>query len=181
LPAAHHDKRHTGISIGGCREAEPPAYRGGTLAVASASPQQTAEMVLAAIGGAFSVNDPTLRILIDPVWLPRIAGLAGGDSMPANVVAAIRSFDVVGGTCQVPVTSQRTALVCRADRPGYVVRLSQPFQLGTDSVQMYLVAQQYRLASGPGAEHIRFERAYQLVRRGGRWRTVREARLTPPE
>ena len=165
--------------ISACREAEP-AYRGAHLQVAALSPEQTAQVVLAAIGGAFHIDDPTLRVLIDPIWLPRAEGLTGGDSMPASVLKAIRSLQLVGGTCHVPVTKTHEPLVCRADRFGYVARVSQPFQLGPDSVQMYLVVQQYAVPGGPAAEWIRLERAYHLVRRGSRWRAVREARLIAP-
>jgi hypothetical protein len=163
-----------------CRNAEPPAYRGARLQVAALLPEQTAEVVLAAIGGALPTDDPTLRVLIDPIWLPRTEGLAGGDSIPRNVVAAIRSLEVVRGTCRVPLTKKREPLICRADRAGYVARVSQPFQLAPDSLQMYLVVQQYAIPGGPAAERIRFERAYHLVRRGSRWRAVREARLIAP-
>jgi hypothetical protein len=167
--------------VGACNDTEPPAYRGGRLPVAALSPQQMAQVALAAFGGAFSIDDPTLHILIDPAWLPRAEGLAGGDAIPANVLSALRSLAMVGGTCRVPVTRMHTPLICRATRPGYVVRLSQPFQLGRDSVQMHLVAQQYGVAGGNAPERIRFERAYQLVRRGSRWRVVREARIVTPE
>jgi hypothetical protein len=151
------------------------------LPVATLPPQQVAQVALGAIGGAFSADDPTLRILIDPAWLPRTEGLAGGDSIPANVSSAIRSLPMVAGTCQLPVKRMHTPLICPANRPGYVVRLSQPFQIGRDSVQVYLVAQQYGVAGGNTPERIRFERAYQLVRRGSRWRVMREARLVTPE
>jgi len=133
-----------------------------------------------ALASAFSLDDPALWLLLDPLLLPRAAGLAGGDSMPPASRSALQRQRFLKGTCQVPVKEAR--LVCRADRPGYAVRLSAPLALGQrqDSVQVHLVAQQYGTPSGRVAERIRFERAYHVVRRGQTWRAVSEARLPRP-
>jgi hypothetical protein len=67
--------------------------------------------------------------------------------------------------------------VCPAERPGYVVRFSEIFGIGKDSVEVYLGATRYRRAPKEPAEVLTFERAYQLVKVRGEWRVTREARL----
>ncbi|HEU4994959.1 MAG TPA: hypothetical protein VFT29_09065 [Gemmatimonadaceae bacterium] len=163
----------------GCRE-EPRAYRGPGLQVAALSLNERVGVYRAALGGSFRIDDPSLSILADPLLLPRSAGLAGGDSMPAALLTALRDNGVVKGTCSIPVQKSREALVCTADRAGYAVRFSDPFALGRDSVQVNLVVEQYAIPYGPRAERLRFERAYHVAKRGGNWRAVREARLPQP-
>jgi hypothetical protein len=133
----------------------------------------------AALAGSFTLNDPSLSILVDPTLLPREAGLAGGDTMSSALLAALRG-GLVKGTCKVPVRNTRMPLICRAERAGYVARFSEPFALGRDSVQVHLVVQQFAVPNGPMAERLRFERAYHVARRGSTWRAVREARLPQP-
>jgi hypothetical protein len=161
---------------------EPEAYRGPGLAVASLPPDDIVGAYRATLGAAFNLGDPALSLLVDPVLLPRGEGLAGGDTMPLAVRSALERNRLVKGTCQVPVEKTRTPLVCRADRPGYVVRLSAPLALagGHDSVQVHLVVQQYAVPKGPVAQRLRFERAYHLARRGPTWRATSEARLPQP-
>jgi hypothetical protein len=161
---------------------EPEAYRGAGLQVATVPPDDVARAYVAAMGGAFNVDDPALSLLVDPLLLPRGVGLAGGDSMPPAVRSVLQRYRFVNGTCQVQVERLRTPLVCRAARPGYVVRLSPPFALGAgrDSLQVHLVVQQYAIPRGPAAERLRFERAYRVVRRGQGWRAISEARLPQP-
>ncbi|MFN2565621.1 MAG: hypothetical protein ABR499_11550 [Gemmatimonadaceae bacterium] len=165
-----------------CTPEPESTYRGGRLRVATLPPNDVARAYLAALGASFSLDDPALSILVDPALLPRAEGLAGGDAMPAAVRSALLRYRFVKGTCQVQVERVRTPLVCRAARPGYVVRFSAPFALGEgrDSVQVHLVAQQYAIPRGPVAERLRFERAYQLVRSGPTWRAMGEARLPQP-
>ena len=161
---------------------EPQAYRGPGLEVESLSADDVVAAYRATLAGAFNLGDPALSLLVDPMLLPRAKGLAGGDAMPSAVRSALQRQRVVKGTCQVPLERTRAPLVCRADRPGYVVRLSAPLALGSghDSVQVHLVVQQYALPKGPAAERLRFERAYHLARRGRTWRALREARLPQP-
>ena len=173
----------TCAAVGFGRAPEPaPTYRGTGLEVEPLPPKDVVGVYRAALAAAFSLGDPALSLLVDPVLLPRTAGLAGGDTMPPAVRSALQRHRVVKGTCQVQVERTRTPLVCRADRPGYVVRLSPPFALGAghDSVQVHLVVQQYAVPGGPVAQRLRFERAYHLVRGGPTWRAVREARLPQP-
>ena len=163
-------------------EREPEVYRGPRLEVARLPADDIVGAYRAALASSFTLNDPTLSLLVDPLFLPRSEGLAGGDTMPARLRSALQRHGVVKGTCTVPVQRNRTPLVCRAGFPGYVVRFSEPLALGArqDSVQVHLVVQQYAIPKGPAAERLRFERAYHVVRRGQSWRAVQEARLPQP-
>jgi hypothetical protein len=161
-------------------EKEQAAYRGTGHNVAPLSVADRAAVYRAALGGAFTLNDPTLWILADPVALPRSSGLAGGDTLPADLMATLRSSGLVKGTCQVPVKNTRIPLICRAERGGYVVRFSDPFTVSGDTVQVHMVVQQYAIPTDRPAERLRFERAYYVVHDGARWRAVREARLRQP-
>jgi hypothetical protein len=165
----------------GCAR-EPEAYRGAGLRVDTLPANDVVRVYRATLGAAFTLGDPSLSLLVDPILLPRGKGLAGGDTMPPVVRSALERHRLVKGTCEVPLEKARTPLVCRADRPGYVVRLSAPFALGAghDSVQVHLVVQQYAIPNGPLAERLRFERAYHLVRSGSTWSAMREARLPQP-
>jgi hypothetical protein len=169
-----------GIALGCPRE--PEAYRGAGLQVDTLPVKDLVGVYRATLSAAFRLDDPALSLLVDPTLLPRGAGLVGGDTMPSAVRSALSRAGLVKGTCQVPLERTRTPLICRANRPGYVVRLSAPFALGAghDSVQLHLVVQQYAIPSGPVAERLRFERAYQLVRSGPTWRAIGEARLPQP-
>jgi len=169
-----------GAALGCARE--PEAYRGRGLREAELAPNDAASIYRAALAGAFNVNDPALWLLVDPLLLPRTEGLAGGDSMPADVRAALERRGVVKGSCQLPVQRTPNPLICPAARPGYVVRFSAPLAVGAgrDSVQVYVAVQQYATPRGPRAERLRFERAYRVVRGGQTWRAVSEARLPQP-
>jgi hypothetical protein len=161
---------------------EPKVYRGPGLQVDPLPLNDMVGVYQATLAAAFNLGDPALSLRVDPTLLPRGEGLVGGDTMPPALRSALQRHRLVKGTCQVPLERTRTALVCRADRPGYVVRLSAPLALGAghDSVQVHLVVQQYAVPNGPAAERLRFERAYHLVRRGPTWRAIREARLPQP-
>jgi hypothetical protein len=166
----------------GCAAREPDAYRGAGLRVDTLAPNDVVRVYRATLGAAFTLGDPSLALLVDPILLPRSEGLLGGDMMPSAVRAALERERVVKGTCQVQPQRTATPLICRASRPGYVVRLSAPFALGTghDSVQVHLVVQQYAIPGGPVAQRLRFERAYRVVRSGPTWRAASEARLPQP-
>ena len=168
-------------AILGCTPERESFYRGGTRDVASLPAGDLASAYRAALAGSFTVSDPGLWILVDTLYLPRTEGLAGGTSIPAEQMREIQALDVVKGSCTVPIQARgRGALVCDVTHPGYAVRFSQPFALGRDSVQLHLVAEQYAIPGGPQLERLRFERAYQIVRRGSSWRAVREGRLPQP-
>jgi hypothetical protein len=165
---------------GACGPERVEVYRGAGTEVAALPVAERVAVYRAALGGSFTLNDATLSILVDPVLLPRDAGLAGGDTMPRELITALRNSQLVQGTCTVPVKNIRSPLICRAERDGYAVRFSDPFALGPDSVQVHLVVQQYVTPNGRPAEKLRFERAYHIARRSGAWRAVREARLPQP-
>jgi hypothetical protein len=123
--------------------------------------------------------DPSLSLLIDPVYLPRAEGRAGGATVAPALVARMKERGTVRGTCQIPRDSTRTVPLCPAPISGYVVRFSEIFALGagTDSVQVYLAATRYRHTPKEPAELLSFERAYRLARVRGEWRVMSEARM----
>jgi hypothetical protein len=159
---------------------ESVAYRGAGLQVDTLPVSDLVAVYRTALAGSFRLGDPSLSILVDPTLLPRAAGLRGGDTMPPDVLAALRGAGIAAGTCRMPVAKTRVPFICRAERAGYAVRFSEPFALGPDSVQVHLVVQQYAIPNGPAAERFLFERAYHVARRGSTWRAVREARLPQP-
>lgn len=167
-------------SLTGACERPIPEYRGTGMPVDTLPLRDVVSIYRAALAGSFDVRDPTLSILIDPVYLPRSSDLAGGDTIPSDVIAALRATGVVQGTCALQVERMRVPLVCRAERAGYVARFSPPFALGVDSVQVHLVVQQYAIPGGPVEQRLRFERAYRVAREGTSWRALSEARLPQP-
>lgn len=179
-------KRNLGLTmlavmLSACTPERENFYRGGLHDVAELPAADQAATYRAALTGSFNVSDPGLWVLVDTLYLPRTEGLAGGTLIPAGTMRAIQALDVVKGTCTVPVQKRgRPALVCPANHPGYAVRVSQPFALGPDSVQVHTVVEQYAIPGGPQLERLRFERAYHVVKRDGRWRAVREGRLPQP-
>src|SRR3954471_22773106 len=86
----------------GCRPA-PESYRGAGLDVAPLAAADVAAVYAAALGGAFSVGDPSLSILIDTLLLPRTAGLQGGTRMDDAVLKAMRDAGLVKGICAIPI------------------------------------------------------------------------------
>ena len=58
------------------------------------------------------------------------------------------------------------------------LRVDEPMLLNDSfSVQVHLAAVRYRTESSGPVEALRFEKVYQLARRGSTWRVVREARV----
>lgn len=156
------------------------AYRGAGLASDTLPVSDLVAVYRAALAGSFTLGDPNLSILLDPVLLPRSEGLVGGDTMLLETQSALRRSGLVRGTCRLQITPSRYPLICQADRAGYVARFSEPFALGRDSVQVHLVVQQYAIPGGPVEQRLRFERAYYVTRTATTWRAVREARLPQP-
>lgn len=166
--------------VGSACTTEAVEFRGPHLQPAELPVSDAVSIYRAVVGGSFSVGNPDLSILVDPVFLPRSRGLAGGDSMPPDLLRELRATRWVRGVCAIPVTPQRDPLRCQAERAGYVVRFSPLFALGRDSVQVHMAVQQYATPRGPVEQRLRFERAYYVVRTGNSWRAVREARLAQP-
>ena len=156
----------------------PPAFRGPGLKVAALDASQQAAVNAAAIRASFD-PDPSLSLLLDPVYLPRTEGYTGGAPVPPALITRMRQQGLVRGTCQPSRDSTRTVPLCPAALPGYVVRFSEILGLGggSDSVQVYLAATRYRHAAGAPAELLSFERAYRVGRARGGWRVLSEARI----
>ena len=166
-------------SVTACKPAAG-VYRGGGLAVDSLKPAELVGVYRATLAGSFTLGDPTLSILVDPIYLPRSSGLVGGDTMPPDVVQALRNSRVVEGLCKIPIKASGMPLICQAEKPGYVARFSTPFQMPGDTVQVHLVVQEYAIRGSPVQQRLRFERAYYVTRNGDSWKAVREARLSAP-
>jgi hypothetical protein len=158
------------------KEEGPVQVRGAGLQLATLDVAQQAAVNTAAVGAAFD-PDPALSLLADPVYLPRTAGRTGGASVAPALIARMKQSGVVRGTCQTPRDAAKVVPVCPAALPGYVVRFSEIFQIGRDSVEVYLAATRYRRAPKEPSEVLSFERAYQLMRSRGDWVVMREARL----
>ena len=102
--------------------------------------------------------------------------------MPGGLSSTLRGQGIVKGTCVAPVGGTKKTLLCRAERPGYVVRFSDVFALGggRDSVEVYVLVQKYDTPESGATEALRFEKAYQVVRRDGVWRAAKEGRMPRP-
>jgi hypothetical protein len=151
--------------------------RGRGLQVATLPAATRARVYEAAARASFDPG-PSLTLLLHPRLLPSTAGYAGGQPVPADVAAALRQRAVVRGTCEPPADDARRTPTCTARTPGYVVRFSDIFQSGPDSVQVHFAAERYDTPTSGAHEVFRFERVYQLVNRRGTWRVVREARVS---
>jgi hypothetical protein len=149
--------------------------RGRGLAVAELPPEDAAQLYDAAIRAAFDLG-PGMTLLLAPEHLPRGAGLAGGPPVSPEVVSALRRRGSVRGTCASPAAADSVPR-CEARAAGYLVRLSEPLARAGDTVQVYLDAARYAVPGAPAAAEFHFGKAYQLVRRGGRWRVAREGRV----
>lgn len=160
-----------------CNTDEPSGVRGRGLAESTLPAADQARVYEAAARTAFEVDDPSLSLLLDARQLPRDVGLAATGRVTDTVAAALRQRGVVRGTCEPSLTTTRGAPRCTAARPGYVVRFSPVFALRGDSVQVYMYAQKYDTPGGEMSQALRFERAYQVVKRGDEWRAAREGRV----
>jgi hypothetical protein len=151
--------------------------RGHNLHVASMAPPARVPVYQAALGAAFELNDPALTLVLDRRLLPRAGGMAEDGRLPEAIETGLRQRGVIHGVCEPPITTSRKTPQCTARGPGYVVRFSDVLARGGDSVEVYLAVQKFDTPSSGASESLRFERAYQLVRRGGEWQAIREARV----
>jgi hypothetical protein len=157
-------------------EEGPRVARGAGLAVAGLPAAEQARIYRAVAGGAFDLG-PGLVLLLHPRLLPREAGLAGGDSVAQPVIRAMREAGTIAGTCD-PAPPERGQLPrCDASAAGYIVRYSDVLRIAHDTMQVYLAAEQYTVPGAPPQQVFQFEKAYQVVRRGGGWRVAREGRV----
>jgi hypothetical protein len=151
--------------------------RGHRLHVANIAPTDRVSVYEAALGAAFELHDPALTLVLDERLLPRAGGMAEEGRLPTAVESGLRQRGVIHGICEPPITTSRKTAQCTARGPGYVVRFSDIFARGGDSVEVYLAVQKFDTPSSGASESLRFERAYQLIRHGDEWRAIREARV----
>jgi hypothetical protein len=156
---------------------ESSIARGRGLAVASLSPAAEAAVFRAAVRAAFDVG-PDLVLELHPLRLPRTAGMAGGDSVPAALVTALRSAGTVRSLCDPHHDAPRDTPHCGSRQAGYIVRGSPVFRLPGDTVELYFAAEGFGPVSGTRPVALRFEKIYQVVPEGAGWRVAREARVT---
>jgi hypothetical protein len=162
-------------TIVACRPDDSNVVRGKGLELAMLPAPERARVYEAAVRGAFQV-DESLSLLLDSRLLPREVGLASAGVVPANVRHAMEERGVIRGVCE-PSLDIRGVPLCEAALPGYIVRYSPVFALKPDSVQVYIYVQKYDIPHIEASQTLRFERVYQVVRRGDDWRAVREGRV----
>jgi hypothetical protein len=160
-----------------CKTDEPSGVRGRGLVESTLPAADQARVYEAAARTAWEVDDPNLSLLLDARQLPRDVGLAVSGRVTDAVAAAMRQRGVIRGVCEPSLAGTRGAPLCTAARPGYVVRFSPVFAMRGDSVQVYMYAQKYDTPGSERSQALRFERAYQVVRRGDEWRAAREGRV----
>jgi len=166
------------LALTACAAGEDDHYvRGHNLRVASLSANAHAAVYEAAVGAAFDLHDPALTLVLDPRKLPRAGGLVDEGQVSGPVEAALRQRGVIQGDCEPPITDSRKTPQCKARGPGYVVRFSDVLARRGDSVEVYLFVQKFDTPSSGASESLRFERAYQLVRRGDHYVPTQEARV----
>lgn len=151
--------------------------RGHRLHVANIAPAARVSVYEAALGASFELNDPALTLVLDERLLPRAGGMAEAGRLPAPIESGLRQRGVIHGVCEPPITTSRKTPQCTARGPGYVVRFSDIFARGGDSVEVYLAVQKFDTPNSGASESLRFERAYQLIRSGDQWQAIREARV----
>ena len=150
--------------------------RGRGLKPAAPTPATEAAIYDAAVRASFDV-DPSLVLFVHARRLPRTAGYAGGDPMPATLVTALRDRGVVRGVCEPKHEAARDTPRCAGSQAGYVIRASPVVQAGRDTLQINFAAEAFAPETGARPPALRFEKIYQLVRDGTAWRVVREARV----
>lgn len=153
-------------------------FRGRGLKVVALPPATVASIYEAAISASFD-PDPSLVLLVNRRLLPRVAGYEGGDTIPAALVSALRERGIVRGVCDPKREAARTPR-CNFAQAGYVIRASPVVQAGRDTVQINFAAEVFAPATGPAPPILRFEKIYQLVGSGSKWRVAREARVKEP-
>lgn len=149
--------------------------RGRGLQRAALAPADEARVYDAAVRASFDVG-PDLVLLAHPRRLPRTAGTSDGDSLPGDLLRALREQGVVRGSCDPRREGPRDTPRCDVDRPGYVIRSSDVLRLSRDTLQVYFAAEAFAPARGLKPQALAFEKIYLLVGEGTAWRVAREAR-----
>jgi len=158
-----------------CGGDESNFVRGRGLTVATVPAADQAQIYEAAARSGFDVDNTSL--LFDRRYLPREVGLAASGRVDDAVVTELRRRGTIRGVCEPPLSGVVGNPKCTAQYPGYVLRYSPVFSIRPDSVQVYVYAQQYDTPASGRSPTLRFERAYQIVRRGGGWVAAREGHV----
>jgi len=153
--------------------------RGRGLTPAHLSIAAEASVYDASVRAAFDVG-PGLTLLVHPLRLPRTVGYAGSDSVPAELIRALRARGLVSGVCIPKHETPRDIPRCDSPVAGYVIRGSDVLRVAKDTVELYFSAERFGAATGQRPEALRFEKIYQLVGSGTSWRVAREARVREP-
>lgn len=159
-----------------CTDRAPAEGRGAGLGDARIPAAEQAHSYGAALRTAFDLG-PGLSLLLDPATLPRGTGDAPGPVVPDSVRRALLADGAIQGTCEPKASRETQAPICTASLPGYVVRVSDVYELGRDSLQLHVLVRRYDTPATAPHQAFDFEEAYQLARRDGQWRVVRKARL----
>lgn len=161
----------------GCGTPSGPDVRGGGLPSARLGAAAVAGAYDAALRSAFD-PDSALVLLVEPHLLPRDGSYATrSPTLGDDVVRSLRGQGMVNGTCTPQRPSAKHAPRCEARLPGYVVRFSEPYQMGRDTLRLFVYAERFRTTAGVGPNgRFDFETGFQLVRDGAGWRVAREAR-----
>lgn len=166
------------LLLGACASGEDDHFlRGHGLRVASMTADARVSVYKGALGAAFDLADPALTLLLDRRKLARIGGMDAEGKLSGPVENGLRERGIVQGICEPPISASRKTPHCTARGPGYIVRFSDVLARGGDSVEVYLAVQKYDTPTSGASESLRFERAYQLVRRGGNFEPTSEARI----
>jgi hypothetical protein len=172
------------LLLGACAPGDDDHFvRGHGLRVASMTADARVSVYKAALGAAFELGDPALTLLLDRRKLARIGGMDPDGTLSGPVQNGLHDRGIVQGFCEPPISSSRKTPHCSARGPGYIVRFSDVLARGGDSVEVYLAVQKFDTPTSGASESLRFERAYQLVRRGDHFEPTSEARIreaTPP-
>lgn len=158
-----------------CQREDTSIVRGKRLTVVTLAADAQARIYEAAARGSFDVDGTSL--LIDRRLLPRTIGLDEGGRLADSVVDAMRRRGTIKGICEPPLSGTTGTAKCQAELPGYVLRFSPVLGITSDSVQVYVYVQKYDTPASGRSETLRFERAYQVVRRGENWSAVREGHV----
>ncbi len=156
---------------------EDSYVRGRGLKVADLTLQDQAAIYKEAIGGSFTVGDPSLYLLLDPRLLPRTAGYTDGQAVGTAMQNVLLHSHIVQGTCEPPIEREPKIPHCRAPMAGYLVRFSNVFRMRGDTMAVYLYVQRYSTPSSVGIGRLRFEREYKVVKHGNAWEAVVEGRI----
>lgn len=156
---------------------QPDTSRSNGLPVATLSVEQQVAVYDAAIRAAFDVS-PDLFLVTHERRLPAGAGLDGGEALPATLGTALERAGLTHGSCDPVRSTEQRAPLCPVERSGYIIRASDIFQGGGDTLRMNFRSELYAASQGSGQEPFAFEMAYKLIPTSpGRWRVVAEGRV----